>query len=142
MRVIRLFLVLLVLAVGGVLAYNYWTGNGFTLTPPTTSATGVDADKARAKGGEITRKAAETTKAAAERTGEVVSEAALTAKIKSKMALDDTVPARTINVSTRDHVVTVSGHVRTEAERTRALQLARETAGVTRVVDHLTLDGR
>jgi osmotically-inducible protein OsmY len=58
------------------------------------------------------------------------------------MALDDTVPARTINVSTRDHVVTVSGHVRTEAERTRALQLARETAGVTRVVDHLTLDGR
>jgi osmotically-inducible protein OsmY len=137
MRVIRLFLVLLVLAVGGVLAYNYWTGNGFTLTPPTTSATGVDADKARAKGAEITRKAAETTKAAAERTGEVVSEAALTAKIKSKMALDDSVKARTINVDTNGTVVTVTGTVHSEQERQRALRLAQETEGVTQVVDKL-----
>jgi osmotically-inducible protein OsmY len=52
------------------------------------------------------------------------------------------VQARTIDVSTHDHVVTVSGHVRTDAERTRVLQLARETAGVTRVIDHLTVDGR
>jgi len=58
MRLIRLLFVLLMLAVVGVLAYNYWTGNGWTLRPPATSATGVDAEKARDKGSEFARKAA------------------------------------------------------------------------------------
>ena len=77
MRAIRSLLLLVLLAVVGVLAYNYWTGNGWTLTPP--SATGIDAERAREKGAEVTRKAAETTRVAAERTGEVMSQAALTA---------------------------------------------------------------
>jgi len=137
MRAIRnLFLVLLLAAVG-VLAYNYWTGNGWTLRPPTTSATGVDAEKARERGAEFTRKAAETTKVAAERTGEVLSEAALTAKIKSKMALDDYVKSRTISVDTNGTVVTLAGTVHSEQEHQRAVRLARETAGVTQVIDKL-----
>jgi len=137
MRVIRLLLALFVLVVACVFAYNYWTGNGWTLTPPTTSATGVDAEKAREKAAEITRKAAETTKVAAERTGEAMNEAALTAKIKSKMALDDNVKARTINVNTNGTVVTLKGTVRSEQERQRAVRLARETEGITQVVDKL-----
>lgn len=137
MRAIRLLVLLLVLAVGCVLAYNHWTGNGWTLSPPATSATGVDAEKAREKGIEITRKAAETTKAAAERTGEAVSEAALTAKIKSKMALDDYIRARTINVNTTGTIVTLTGTVQSEQEHQRAVRLARETAGVSQVVDKL-----
>jgi hyperosmotically inducible protein len=137
MRVIRLFLVLLVLAVAGVLAYNSWTGNGWTLRPPTTSATGVDAEKAREKGVEFARKAAETTKGAVERTDEVMSEAAITAKIKSKMALDDHVKARTINVDTTARTVTLKGTVHSEQERQRAVGLARETEGITQVVDKL-----
>ena len=72
----------------------------------------------------------------------ILADGTLTAKIKSKMALDDTVHSRTIDVATTNHVVTVSGHVRSDAERTRALELARETAGVTDVVDHLTVDVR
>ena len=56
------------------------------------------------------------------------------------MALDDTVQARTIDVATSGHVVTVSGHVRSDAERARALQLARETEGVTQVVDRLSIE--
>jgi hyperosmotically inducible protein len=137
MRLIRLVLVLLVLAVAGVFAYNHWTGNGWTLTPPTTSATGVDAEKAREKGLEAGRQAAETTKAAAERTGAALSEAALTAKIKSKMALDDHVKARTINVDTTGTIVTLSGTVHSEEEHERAVRLARETDGITQVVDKL-----
>ena len=137
MRAIRTLLVLLVLVVAGVLAYNYWTGNGWTLRPPATSATGVDAEKARQSGAEITRKAAETTKAAAERTGEVLSEAALTTKIKSKMALDDNVKARTISVDTNGTVVTLAGTVGSEQEHQRAVRRARETAGVTQVIDKL-----
>ena len=66
----------------------------------------------------------------------------MTAKIKSKMTLDDLVQARTINVDTKDGVVTVKGRVRTDAERQRALQLARETAGVKAVVDQLTVEAR
>jgi hyperosmotically inducible periplasmic protein len=137
MRAIRLLIVLLVLVVAGVLGYNYWTGNGWTLRPPSTSATGVDAEKAREKGAELAREAAETTKVAAERTGEVVSEAAITAKIKSKMALDDEVKARSINVDTIGTTVTLRGTVHSERERERAVRLARETEGITQVVDKL-----
>lgn len=137
MRAIRLLFMLLVLALAGVLAYNYWTGNGWTLRPPATSPTGVDAERTRERGAEITRKAAETTKVAAERTGEVLSETALTAKIKSKMALDDYVKVRTISVETNGTVVTLAGTVQSEQEHQRAVRLARETAGVTQVIDKL-----
>jgi osmotically-inducible protein OsmY len=138
---LRLVVVLVVLVAAAAFFLGYWGSN--RLHPAahgTTVGTGghVDAEHAREVGAQVGERTAE----AANQAGELLADGALTAKIKSKMALDDTVPARTINVSTRDHVVTVSGHVRTEAERTRALQLARETAGVTRVVDHLTLDGR
>jgi len=137
MRLIRLLLMLLVLAVAGVFVYNFWTGNGLTLQPPATSATGVDAEKARERGVELARNAAETTKAAAERTEEAVSEAAITAKIKSKMALDDFVKARTINVTTEGTTVTLTGAVHSEQERKRAIRLARETEGIAQVVDRL-----
>ena len=49
--------------------------------PPSTSATGVDAEKAREKGAEFAREAAKTTKEVAGRTEVVMSEAAITAKI-------------------------------------------------------------
>ena len=137
MRVIRLLLVLLVLAVAVVLSYNAWTGNGWTLRPSPASATGIDAEKARTKGVDFARKAAETTKVAAEHTEEALGEATITAKIKSKMALDDSVKARTINVTTTATTVTLTGTVRSEQERQRAVRLARETEGVTQVVDQL-----
>jgi hyperosmotically inducible protein len=63
----------------------------------------------------------------------------LTAKIKSKMALDDFVKARNINVDTDGTVVTLTGTVQSEQERERALRLARETVGVTKVVDQLQI---
>ena len=66
-----------------------------------------------------------------------VEAAALSGKIKSKMALDDVVRARTIGVSTTDGVVTLEGTVRSVAERNQAVRLARDTNGVTRVIDHL-----
>jgi osmotically-inducible protein OsmY len=144
MRAIRLLLMVTLFAVAGILAYNYSTGNGWTLQPPTSSATGVNAEEAREKGAELARQAAETTKKAAEttkdvaaRTSEVVGEATLTAKIKSKMALDDYVKARDINVDSTGTVVTLNGTVHSQEERQRAVRLARETEGVTQVVDKL-----
>jgi osmotically-inducible protein OsmY len=55
------------------------------------------------------------------------------------MALDDRVKAAKIDVDTAGSVVTLSGRVASEAERARAVQLARDTDGVTSVVDKLTV---
>jgi hyperosmotically inducible protein len=80
--------------------------------------------------------------AAASQARETLEDGALTAKIKSKMALDDTIKASGINVDTTDQVVTLTGGVDNEAQRQRAVQLARETNGVRNVVDRLTVGAR
>jgi osmotically-inducible protein OsmY len=49
------------------------------------------------------------------------------------------VRARSIDVSTTGTTVTLGGKVRSVTERDRAIALARETDGVTRVVDHLVV---
>jgi hyperosmotically inducible protein len=83
--------------------------------------------------------AREKTSQAADATMRAIEDGRVTAKIKAKMALDESVKALDLNVDTKDSVVTVTGEVRSEAERQRALALARETAGVTKVVDHLRI---
>ena len=101
----------------------------------TGSTPGIDQSRARQAGAEVGEKVAVGVNEA-ER---ALTNASLTAKIKSKMALDDTVEARNIDVDTSGSVVTLSGVVRSSAERARALQLARETEGVTSVVDRLEI---
>ena len=139
---LRLIVVLVVLVGAAAFFLGYWGSNRLHPSagaPPTLGTSGrVDAERARETGAAVGEKAAD----AANRAGAMLADGALTTKIKSKMALDDTVQARSIGVTTTGHVVTVSGHVRSEAERSRALQLARETAGVTQVIDHVTVDGR
>jgi hyperosmotically inducible protein len=89
--------------------------------------------------GTTAERAGRTASEAASQAGEILSDAALTGKIKSKMALDDTVDAARIGVKTKDGRVTLSGTVQTEDERRRAVQLAKETKGVLAVDDRLTL---
>jgi hypothetical protein len=130
-------LVLIVVAVGAY-ALGYWTvGRGRAARADDQRTVGtsgrVDVDRARETGAQI----GEKTAVAAERAREVFDDAALTTKIKSKMALDDTVQARRVDVTTDHGVVTLSGTVESQAERQRAVQLARETAGVKSVTDHL-----
>ena len=67
------------------------------------------------------------------------TDAALTASVKSKLAADETVKASQVNVSTDAHVVTLSGAVDSMAAKERALAIARDTSGVTSVVDKLTV---
>jgi len=136
---LRLFIVLVILVAAAAFFLGWW-GSGRNVpganSGPAVGTTGrVDTGKAREVGAQVGAKTAE----AANKAGEVLADGALTAKIKSKMALDDLVQARTIDVTTSGHVVTVSGTVRSTAERDRALQLARETAGVTQVIDRLTV---
>jgi hyperosmotically inducible protein len=63
----------------------------------------------------------------------------ITTSVKSRLAVDDVVKARRIDVDTKDRVVTLTGEVRTMEEESRALQVARETKGVTSVVDQLNV---
>ena len=63
----------------------------------------------------------------------------LTTAVKSKLIGDDLVKARNIDVDTRDGVVTLTGQVRSQAEKDQALKLARETEGVKSVVDRITM---
>src|SRR2546422_3006751 len=67
------------------------------------------------------------------------SDSGITTKVKAKMVADDTVKAHEINVTTRDHVVTLSGEVGTTAAKDQAIQIARQTDGVRDVVDQLTI---
>lgn len=93
----------------------------------------IDTTKARAAGAKMGEKAA----VVAAKAQDALGEASLTAKIKSKMALDDLVRARGIDLHTNNGVVTLTGVVGSEAERQRAVQLARETNGITSVIDRL-----
>jgi hyperosmotically inducible protein len=129
---LALLLVILV-AVGGFLL-GWWGGN---LTSRDANEIGTSgeavADRARDAGAEIGDRAA----TAANQAKNALEDGGLTAKIKSKMALDDTIEASRINVDTANRIVTLTGTVETDAQRQRALQLARETDGVKNVVDRI-----
>jgi hyperosmotically inducible protein len=95
----------------------------------------IDTAAARERGAELGARAA----VAAARVGDTLEEGSLTAKIKAKMVLDDLVKARDINVTTSGTTVTLTGTVHSQKERERALALARETEGISQVIDHLTV---
>ena len=67
------------------------------------------------------------------------TDAGITTKVKSKLAADDVVKAHQIDVTTADHVVTLTGNVDTEDAKERAIQLARETKGVNDVHDMISV---
>jgi osmotically-inducible protein OsmY len=128
-------LMLVVIVVVGLAAFllGRWSSNAKVLPEPTGVSGPVDTNKAR----EVGAKVGEATAKAANQAEEAIAPAAVTAKIKSKMALDDLVKARNIDVDTNGTVVTLTGLVGSEAERKRAVELANETQGVTSVIDHL-----
>ena len=134
MRLIRRFLLLAIVGVAGVAAYAYWSDNGSALRE---KATDLAAEAAKREAGKLASKAADEARDAAGKLGDTVSDGALTAKIKSKMALDDHVKARDIDIDTSGGVATLTGAVASADERKRAVQLARDTEGITRVVDKL-----
>ena len=133
----KLVVLLLVLVAVAAFALGYWSFNRVK-TPdavdrPIATTGHVNVDKARQAGAEI----GEKTAVAADHAKAAFEDGALTAKIKSKMALDDTLKSRGIDVSTDAGVVTLTGEVPSAAEHERAVQLARETAGVKSVRDQI-----
>jgi hyperosmotically inducible periplasmic protein len=133
---IRLVLVALVVVAAAFFLFGYWSSGRLSAPTRTEIRTPtVDTAAARRAGAEI----GEKTAVAASRVSASLEEGSLTAKIKAKMVLDDLVKARTIHVTTDGTTVTLSGAVHSPEERARALALAKETNGVTNVVDQLTV---
>jgi hyperosmotically inducible protein len=116
------------------MAFNYWSDHGGALR---SSAAAFAADTAKQRAATLASRAAAKANDAAGVLGHTVSDSALTAKIKAKMALDDHIRARAIDVDTSASIVTLRGTVTSSDERERAQRLARETEGVTQVVNRL-----
>jgi osmotically-inducible protein OsmY len=87
-----------------------------------------------------TQQAKDKTTAAAQTTAQVMTDAEITTAVKTKLLADTTVGGLKIDVDTEKGVVTLTGKVASAAERTQAVHLARETSGVKRVVNKLTME--
>jgi hyperosmotically inducible protein len=136
---LRIVLVLIVVAAVAAFFFGYRFANRGSADAPEsvtgTSGAQVDVDRARGAGAKV----GETVAEGANQLQRAATDAALTAKIKSKMALDDTVKAIDIDIDTTNGIVTLNGFVPDAQARDRAVQLARETEGVVSVDDRLTI---
>jgi osmotically-inducible protein OsmY len=117
MAVVRALLISVVIILVAFVGFTYWSGTAYYHVPrlAPTGAVGT--------------------------TG-VLDDAEISSKIKAKMVLDDYVKARSISVTTKNGTVTLRGVVRSVEEHDRAMRLARDTAGVTQVVDDLRVEAQ
>lgn len=117
--------------------------DNLTISPGATPTTGMDdplqreAGEAGRYGDARTDDAQRNAGDAADRTGDAAGNAALTAQVKTKFLADDDVSGLNIDVDSNNGVVTLTGTVPTDAAKTLALKLARETEGVKSVIDRL-----
>lgn len=106
-------------------------------------------DAAEATGNAVTRAASATKDAVvsgAKATADAVSEAPekvdetwITSKIAGKINADDALEHVDVDVKVNENVVTITGDVPSAELRDRVLRIARETDGVKRVVDRMTV---
>jgi osmotically-inducible protein OsmY len=71
--------------------------------------------------------------------GETIDDTTITTRVKTAMLNDPAVGGLRIDVDTFKGVVTLSGQVKSDAERQQAIQIARRTSGVVEVKDALQL---
>jgi hyperosmotically inducible protein len=69
--------------------------------------------------------------------GQAIDDTAITTRVKTMMLNDPLVGGLRIDVDTFKGVVTLSGPVKSQAEREQAVRLARRVSGVTEVKDAL-----
>ena len=115
MAVVRALLISVLIILVAFVGFTYWSGTAYYHVPRLAPSVAVG-------------------------TTGVLDDAEISSKIKAKMVLDDYVKARSISVTTKNGTVTLRGVVRSVDEHDRALKLARETAGVTQVVDELNVE--
>jgi hyperosmotically inducible periplasmic protein len=114
-----------------------------TISPGATPTTGID-DKIQGEAKEAKRDASDAAdqakkkgENALDKTADAAANAALTTTVKTKFLADDQISGLKIDVDSNNGVVTLTGNVRSTAEKQRAVKVARETDGVKSVVDRL-----
>ena len=83
--------------------------------------------------------AAPLTAACGKTVGEAIDDTTITTRVKTAMLNDRNVGGLGIDVDTFKGVVTLSGRVKSQAERDQAIALARRVNGVTEVKDALQI---
>ena len=101
---------------------------------------GREAGRLGEKASNEARKAGAKASQEASEAGQQIEDAWITAKIQSKYFVNSDIKSRKIDVDTRNGVVTLNGAVGTPAAREMAMNLARETDGVAKVVNNLKID--
>jgi osmotically-inducible protein OsmY len=71
--------------------------------------------------------------------GETIDDTTTTTRVKTALLNDEAVGGLRIDVDTFKGVVTLSGRVKSQAEKERAINLARRVSGVTEVKDALQI---
>ena len=74
--------------------------------------------------------------------GLLANDATITATVKSQLLADPDTSGLRIDVDTEDRTVTLTGKVKSDAEKTEAVEIARKVAGVRNVTDRLTIERR
>jgi osmotically-inducible protein OsmY len=97
------------------------------------------AEKVGEKTKDGAEKVGEKTKEGLSKTGEVITDGWITSRVHSKFVGEDLLKDSSIDVDTKDHVVTLNGTVMSAAAKARAVAEAKEVEGVKSVVDHLTV---
>jgi hyperosmotically inducible periplasmic protein len=101
----------------------------------TKEIAGKTADKTK----EIAGAVGSTTKEVVSTTGEAITDGWITTKVRVEFVDETLLKGSDIDVDTKNHVVTLTGTVRTDAAKARAGAIAHNTAGVTRVVNQLVV---
>jgi osmotically-inducible protein OsmY len=109
-----------------------------TLTARTKAGAEKVVDKTKAG----TEKVVDKTKEGLSKTGEVITDAWITTRVRSKFVGEDLLKDSNIDVDTADHVVTLRGTVMSAAGRARAGEPAQEVGGGLRVADFLMIGSK
>src|SRR5262249_32038714 len=88
---------------------------------------------------DVDRTLTERAKSGLTKRGEAITDAWITAKVKWFYVGEGSLKGSDITVDTNNHLVKLKGTVATAAGKTRAIELAKETDGVSGVDDHLVV---
>ena len=119
------------------------TGKAVEKTKDGAEKAGEKTKDGAEKVGEKTKDGAEKvgkeTKEVLSKTGEVITDSWIVSRVHSKFVGEDLLKDSSIDVDSKDHVVTLNGTVMSATAKARAVAEAKEVEGVKSVVDHLTV---
>lgn len=106
---------------------------------PEEPTTGEKADNAAEDVRTEARDLGDTMERKADQAGQAIDDAAITASIKGKYLVDDTLKGLDISVDTEQGVVKLTGSVQSDAAKELATQIAQSAEGVVSVDNQLTV---